>query len=701
MARELAMERVWRRLRQRYRFIRIPPFPAWAQQLERTPERAYEALQALDRWERPLGFDQVRAYFQQLLALQQRDELDFIDPDWLLEALDALTVEAAGRFFHFCLRREPGALPSALSRRDGAAQAAFEGLRKGLSAHLIERVLRYYGQALCESAYPLKFIPWDNARFSDARTLTLADHVAAYPAHPASRAEEDLHFLLYKWLITHEVGHRQAGTYRFGLADEQAGRGALSAFLRSFADPFLAEALFHLAEDVRVESQLLRQYPGFKADRDRLLAGEWPFRDEPADAGPRFLEALLQRVHWGKSHLTLPQPWRALSGRLLEEVRALAKPGSDVAQTARWTQGAYAQIEPLLGGRLQRGRLQRHALAALFPYEPPLHLETDDSPAPLALRPQAQEPAAGDEAPPDALEETHGPGEKAFPYDEWDFRAGAYRPGWCALRQRQPQQGGVDETLSSTRLTQVRRAFEWMAEEDWVRHKRQLEGDEIDIDAWVESAVDRRAGGPLPEKFYTQRLRRRRDLCAAILLDQSDSTARLTPGGKPVIQVERNALRTLCEALETLRDEYALFSYSGEGRHQVDFYALKPFDQAFGPAVQGRLNALAPLAQNRDGCALRHATRQVQTRAARTRLLLHVTDGRPWDHGYTQRYALEDAKKAVQEARALRVKVFGVICDPHAPESAKNTYGPGRAVILKDVSGLTELLLALYKRITW
>lgn len=697
MAQNLALERVWRRLRQRYRFIHAPPFPAWTQQLRRSPEHALDALQALDRREKPLDFEQVQAYFQQLLALQRRARLDDVEPDWLLEALEALEVEAAWRFFHFCLRREPAALPSALQRQEAEAKAAFEGLRRGFSVYPIERVLRYYGQALSEAAYALKFAPWGNVRALDADSVTLADHVAAFAAHPGGSAEGDLHFLLYKWLVTHEVGHRQAGTYRFGQAHEQAGRRALSGFLQSFADPWLAEGLFHLAEDVRVEAQLLRQYPGFRADRDCLLAAEWALRREPAADELRFMEALLERLHWGRSRTELSDPWRPPLESLLEGVRALAEPGSSVEHSARWTQAACAQLEPLM-----RERLKARPLAALFPYEPPLVLQADEAFPPPSPRPHALEPQAGDEAPPDLLEETPEPvADKAYAYDEWDFRAGAYRPGWCALRQRQPQQAVEQEEAPGARLAQVRRAFEWMVEEDWVRHKRQLEGDEVDIDAWVESAVDRRAGGPLPEKFYTQRLRRRRDLCAALLLDQSDSTARLTPGGKSVIQVERSALRYLCEALETLRDEYALFSYSGEGRQQVDFYALKPFDQAFGPVVQERLNALQPMAQNRDGCALRHATRQVQARDARTRLLLHVTDGRPWDHGYTQRYALEDAKKAVQEARALRVKVFGVICDPHAPESAKNTYGPGRCVILKDVAGLTELLLALYKRITW
>jgi len=700
MTTDTPFRRLWRRVTQRYPATRDAGAQAPVAALaEREPDFAYALLKTLSEGEPRLGAGQAPAFLRQARALFERLGADEALLPPLYEAVSALAPEQGWRWVHFGLSQEaPRAYFSGDSER---ARAALHGLKTGFSAHEVERVLGFYAEALTGSGLRLRFRELDRAPavLEAEPVVSLPDRLYAYPSVERPHAA-DPSFWLYKWLLTHELGHREAGTYALDGAETlQAGHAALGARARALADPHLAEGLFHLFEDVRVEAWLCAQYPGFRTERERLLALEWAFRAGPLAGRAGFLEALVQTLHWGRTGAPTPPAWREALGTLAADAEALREAGATAEDAWALGERAYRWLE----GLFDEPPLNAPPEPGLFHGEPALHLT-----APAPSQPSAREwrrlPAHGpgeeDELEPGPEEEDGVRANGGFRYDEWDFRAGRYLPAWCALHERPPAEADVWRRGEAHRTAQIRRAFEWMAEEDWARQRRQLEGDELDLDTWVEGMVDRRAGQPLPEKLYTQRLRRQRDLCAAVVLDASDSTARLTPGGAPVIQVEREALGYLCEALEALRDEYALFAYSGDGRAQVDCYCLKGFEEPWAPAVGRRLEALHPLSQNRDGCALRHVTQRLKTRPARTKLLLHITDGKPWDHGYHQRYALADTKRAVQEARAQGIKTFGVICDPHAPAQVKLTYG-GRAVILDDLDDLSELLLGVYRRITW
>lgn len=695
---DLAYQRLWRRITRRYPFARGQAFAKDAQALfERDPDFTYRVLKAVGDERRRVEVAQLRAFFNQMLLLPPK-ALGQVDPQPVFEVLFALPLEQAQRWFHFGLHRFPEQLEAYLSGAEETSALVFEGLVQGLSAFDNEHVLRYYSDALAGGKRKLKFLPADSTAPAHPQWLTLPDRVAAYPL--SQDGEEDAHFLLFKWLITHAQSHRQAGTYRWRAKDEAQGRANLNAWLNGFADPLLLEALFHLFEDVRAEAHLLRQYPGFRVARQRLMSLELAFRPHPRNKRQRFLEALLQRLHWDEPNFNVPAAWRRPLEALCAAAAALRQPSATVDASVVLAETAYDNLGQLFAGP----PLDEPLHVVLLPYEARLLL------SPPGADGRLQQPqTAWAKGPKEHLEEVDrepsSVGDGALPahaqhYDEWDYHSHQYRLKWCALHEGVAPQADAITALDAHQVNRVRRAFEWMAQEDWVRQKRQLQGDEVDVDAWVEGCIDRRAGLHLPEKLYNQALRKRRELCAAILLDQSDSTARLTPSGQSVIEVERKALRYLCEALEVLHDEYAIFAYSGEGRKRVDCFTLKAFDEAYGLKTQRRLEALCPLSQNRDGCALRHLTRVMLTRQARTKLLLHITDGRPWDHDYTQRYALEDAKRAVQEAQGVGVKVFGVICDPHAPAYVRHTYGPGRYVIVEHLDDLAKRLLGLYRRVT-
>ena len=184
------------------------------------------------------------------------------------------------------------------------------------------------------------------------------------------------------------------------------------------------------------------------------------------------------------------------------------------------------------------------------------------------------------------------------------------------------------------------------------RRHRQSQGDDIDIDAAVEARVEVRAGSVPDEAVYLDSLRRRRDLSVLLLLDVSGSTAEPGTVGRTVHQQQRAVITDLTVALHDLGDRVALYAYYSQGRTAVNVVPVKRFDDHLDAGVIRRLNSLEPGAYSRLGAAIRHGSAVLETRGGTSRrLLVVVSDGLAYDHGYERAYGAADARRALTEAR--------------------------------------------------
>jgi nitric oxide reductase NorD protein len=185
-----------------------------------------------------------------------------------------------------------------------------------------------------------------------------------------------------------------------------------------------------------------------------------------------------------------------------------------------------------------------------------------------------------------------------------DFRRAGYRKGWCSLRVLELAPGDPGLVAAVVRayrgpLVRIRRAFELMRTgERFLR--RQRDGDEIDIDAVIESRSDTRAGRPASDRLFIRLVRDVRDIAAVFLVDMSSSTEGW------VNTAIRESLVLLCEGLEALGDRYAVYGFSGMKRLRSELFRVKLLDEAYGPAVKGRIAAIAP--RTTRGWARRSAT---------------------------------------------------------------------------------------------
>ncbi|HTY31253.1 nitric oxide reductase activation protein NorD [Mycobacterium sp.] len=235
-------------------------------------------------------------------------------------------------------------------------------------------------------------------------------------------------------------------------------------------------------------------------------------------------------------------------------------------------------------------------------------------------------------------------------YPEWDAARKAYRPAWCTVRELEPEIKS-HATPAIEAAVGVRRPLARLGMGLHRRH-RQSQGDDIDIDAAVEARVEVRAGSAPDEAVYLDSLRRRRDLSVLLLLDVSGSAAEPGTSARTVHQQQRAAVANLTVALHDLGDRVALYAYYSQGRRAVSMIPVKRFDDHLDTRVMRRLNSLEPGAYSRLGAAIRHGSSVLEARGGTSRRLLVVlSDGLAYDHGYERAYGAADARRALAEAR--------------------------------------------------
>ena len=348
----------------------------------------------------------------------------------------------------------------------------------------------------------------------------------------------------------------------------------------------------------------------------------------------------------------------------------------------------------------------------------------------------------------DAGESSSGVGAADLPievnwsyYDEWDFRAGDYRPRWCRVGERPSEEGELDyyeDTLRTHHglVTETRRQFELLRPEHFRRIKRLEDGEDVDLDQVIEFIIDKRAGvGPLG-RVYWRRNKVERDVAVAFLLDMSASTdeeidkpqsnyqpsddnfdddprkyfqwlterrARFTAAPpKRIIDLEKESLVLIVEALEAIGDTYGIYGFSGYGRDNVEFHVIKDLNETFGDRTRRRIDKIAPIRSTRMGPAIRHTIAKLEAYDAKVKLLILVSDGRPQDHGYgrdrTEKdYAVHDTHQALIEAKQRGVTPFLITVDKEGHDYLKEMCDDIGYEVVADIESLPRRLTSLYR----
>ncbi|MYJ26302.1 MAG: hypothetical protein F4080_12440 [Holophagales bacterium] len=343
--------------------------------------------------------------------------------------------------------------------------------------------------------------------------------------------------------------------------------------------------------------------------------------------------------------------------------------------------------------------------------------------------------------------------EQVFYYDEWDHELAGYRRRWCHLREKAiepldppsngsaaPPERFVDETRRhhADLLRRVRKQFELLKPEEFRRRRRLIEGEELDLDRVVETHVDRRAGRPPDGAVYMSRRRQHRDVAAAFLLDMSASTdaeapveepepasgrepepeyvgvfddfdwpdnPQPIPPGRRVIDIEKESLVLMADALETLGDDYAIYGFSGFGRKEVEFFVAKEFDDDFDREAEDRIAAMEPKRSTRMGPAIRHAAAKLAERDAKVKVLLILSDGHPQDFDYgsdraSRVYGIRDTMVALRETERQGISTFCITVDPAGHDYLREMCPERRYLVIDEIAALPSQLPKVYRGLT-
>lgn len=286
---------------------------------------------------------------------------------------------------------------------------------------------------------------------------------------------------------------------------------------------------------------------------------------------------------------------------------------------------------------------------------------------------------------------------------EWDWRSQGYRENFCCLQPMLARHAAPVELPEALRrpAKRLQRQFSSLKPlKQWQR--RQIDGDELDLDACLEREVQHRRGsGVIDQKLFRRCQQNQRDLACLVLADISLSTDTYINNHQRVIDIARDGLQLLSEALQASRDPFALFGFSSRRRDHVRFHHIKGFDEPYTATTRGRIQALEPGYYTRMGAAIRQATRLLQARHEHQKILLLLTDGKPNDLDlYEGRYGVEDTRMAVQEAHKAGLTPFCVTIDDEASEYLPYVFGSNNFVVIRDPTQLPLQLPKLYLKLT-
>lgn len=628
---------------------------------------------------------QTYAEIGYLIASIAPQALSRLDADgfdaWVIAGLDAYDRD--------------GLRPAMAVLRDIGGFAAQRGRASGTALTEVESRLTRFIQGL--SGRPLS-IKTANMAWTDTEVLYLPARLAAGKCVDSSRR-------LYMAMAAQLWAQTRYGTFD---AD-------IDAAIAVYPDRGRALEWLALLEAVRLEARIAADLPGLAAEM-AALRGPWPeviesVRTRLVDLTARvenslellgaLIEAVPPRLPWTIA-LDPTAARRLRAERIARETHILRKALGALKAGGGRKQGGEAVLDVAAG---EDGVLEVRVDGELIALPAEAQAAAQSLVQDLGqLPPEVLCPAGpGGWLPTDkegAGTELVSDREPDWCYDEWDYHRSAYRKGWCHVYEVDVPAGDaayVEEVRSRyhSLIVQLRRRFEAVRGEDR-RLGRQPDGDEIDLDAQVDAHIDRRSGLDPSARLFSRRIRSERSFAALFMVDMSGSTKGW------VNDAEREALIMLCEAIEALGDDYAIYGFSGWTRTHCDIYRIKAFGERYGGTVRARIAGIEAKDYTRMGVAIRHLTKLLAARPVRHKLLVTLSDGRPDDFGdeYRGNYGIEDTRRAFQEARREGIHGYCVTIDRHAADYLRHMVGPSGFTVLDDARKLPLRIADIYRRLT-
>ncbi|HEY9145457.1 MAG TPA: VWA domain-containing protein, partial [Thiobacillus sp.] len=478
----------------------------------------------------------------------------------------------------------------------------------------------------------------------------------------------------YRATLAHIVGHRRWSEAQ--VADNW------SPFQRMAVEFF---------EDCRIETLLIREYPGLR----RLFLALHPKPLETA-CDPETTSCLRHRMAMLSRALLDPHHGYvdADLNDYVQRFHAIMEAG----------ESSTKEIAALALSYVAKTRRQSDQFARVHFADTVVDYRDDNRQLWKFIEAGDEEEAFDEERKIEPGEEIRGLPPRHYP--EWDYGSQTYRPDWASVYEALHASGNpadIDRLLAkhSALAKRLKKMLDLLKPQDKVRIRYQEEGSELDLDVAIRSLIDFKGGATPDPRINMSHRTDGRNIAVMLLLDLSESLNEKAAGSdQTILELSQEAVSLLAWAIEKLGDPFAIAGFHSNTRHDVRYLHIKGYGEHFNDEVKARLAAMEAGYSTRMGAAMRHAAHYLGARSADKKLMLILTDGKPSDvDAHDERLLIEDARQAVKELDQDRIFTYCISLDPKADDYVGDIFGR-QFTVIDHVERLPERLPQLFMALT-
>ncbi|MHB0972718.1 MAG: VWA domain-containing protein [Thiobacillus sp.] len=599
-------------------------------------------------------------------------------PEFFAQApalLNQLTLAGLKNWVEYGIRNygtHPERQKDYFSLQSADARAVLQRERHGTLLVDVERKLDLYLRGLWQDSDHL--VPYSTAFDELRKPVPYYDKLGIRLPDVYDDAGEISGLDRYRAVLAHIVGHRRWSDAQ--IADNW------SPFQRMAVEFF---------EDSRVETLLIREYPGL---RQLFLA-----------LHPKPLETACD-----------PETTSCLRHRMAMLSRALLDPGHGYSDAdlndfvarfhAVMEQGESStkEIAALALSYVAKTRRQSDQFAKVHFNDTVVDYRDDNRQLWKFIEAGDDEEAFDEKRKIEPGEEIRGLPPRHYP--EWDYASQTYRPDWASVYEALHASGNpaVIDTLLAKHAAlakRLKKMLDLLKPQDKVRIRYQEEGSELDLDVAIRSLIDFKGGATPDPRINMSHKTSGRDIAVMLLLDLSESLNEKAAGsGQTILELSQEAVSLLAWSIEKLGDPFAIAGFHSNTRHDVRYLHIKGYGEHFNDDVKARLAAMEAGYSTRMGAAMRHAAHTLGARSADKKLMLILTDGRPSDvDAHDERLLVEDARQAVKELDQQGIFPYCISLDPKADDYVGDIFGR-QFTVIDHIERLPERLPQLFMALT-
>ncbi|WP_292468028.1 nitric oxide reductase activation protein NorD [Methanolobus sp.] len=658
--------------------------------------------------------------------------------EWALKGLENIEDKAPAGKAYFSLESK-------------SSNEFIEELTGAIALKKVANVLRYYALGLSNTNFVIRSMATLPLQEEAHGMNPIIAGNTIYLA-PKMRVYEDIedNFKIYKLSVMHEVGH-----IRFSLMDVPYEKGAtlmeriirkypiqkeegwlspdthskesvaIINILSLFPNQVLAATILGVLEDARVEYMIMEHYRGVRSDLENVRHKMLLMRPATKGGLEEFMEALLWISTGHEPAFKISETTRVVldkTGELLADT--IFREDSSTFSALETAFEIYAildvyfgPLQPIeyemlknIGYRgMDIGATGSKDPMMTKPFENVIKNFIPETEADLAAQENRPKEKATNK--PTYALDNNWRVLGSYKYDEWDSVINDYRSDWSTVNEIEPVGGSTSYYTKAmerygNEISLLKHTFSLMKPEAFHRMKGQNDGTEIDIDAFTDSLIAKKCGINPDDGLYLRWDKHERDVATLFLMDVSASTRKiLGADGRSILDVEKDSLIIMSQALESIGDKYAIYAFSGKSRDDVEYFVIKDFDEELSDNVARRISLLQPASNTRLGPAIRHSIKKLEHAGARTKMLVLLSDGEPYDRSkgedsYQGDLAQEDTRVAISEGKARGMHFFCITVDRNPGEYLDNIFSDVGYTIIDDALMLPETLPLLYKRLT-